>query len=391
MAGWACGGGALALSSLPAVAQTSDLEDFEDVLVIGEGRPTEIGHIDGPTVIGAVDEDGNLIVEDLPEQRLEFQAVNGDFELAKSAYQSGDMATALREARLVGDSGNAQAQMLAGLILVRGLTGSPDADEGVVRLRSAADGGDLDALLLLGELAADGKAGLSPAQARGFFARAAAQGDAKAKLALAALSARENADRIAADSAGESFPRIPEPDLGEDLYARAVSLRETDPVEAFGLFSKAAAKGHAPAAYEAAILQVTNYDLPPDEARAAELMRQAAEGGVPEAMADYGLMIYQGAGVPQDETQAATWFRKAAQAGDKEGQFLWAFTLAKGEGVAQNYEEAYYWLLKSGGDSGVGEYDASRRQLRERLEQNVDPATLERARNRYDQSGGFGG
>ena len=372
MAGWACGGGALALGSLPALAQTSDLEDFEDVLVIGEERPTEIGHIDGPTVFGAVDEDGNLIVEDLPETPSGFRAVNGDFELAKSAYQSGDFAVALREAARAGDAGNPQADMLAGLILVRGYAGSGDTADAVRRLRRAADQGEMDALLLLSELAMDGVGGMNRADAVAYLTKGAALGDTKAKNALARLETTTSA------SVSQGSER---------LYLDAVAVRESDPVRAFELLEQAAANGHAGAAYEAAVLQVTNYDLPPDEAKAARLMRQAAEGGIPEAMADYGLMTYQGAGVPQDQVQAAEWFRKAAQAGDKEGQFLWAFTLAKGEGVAQNYEEAYYWLLKSGGDSGVGEYDTSRRQLRERLEENVDAATLERARNRYDTAG----
>ena len=85
----------------------------------------------------------------------------------------------------------------------------------------------------------------------------------------------------------------------------------------------------------------------------------------------------------RDVDAAARWFEKSAQNGDKEGQFLYAFTLAKGEGVAQSYEDAYYWLLKSG-NSGVDDYDKDREALKKRLEDNVDPATLERARRRAD-------
>jgi len=138
--------------------------------------------------------------------------------------------------------------------------------------------------------------------------------------------------------------------------------------EAADWFSKAASLGNSDAQLS----------------RAAELMKQAAYSGIAGAQADYGLLVYQGAGAKRSERDAAEWFRKSAEGGDKEGQFLYAFTLAKGEGVSQNYEEAYYWLLKSG-ESGVDDYDNDRRQLRERLEANVDSAILARARQRAAQ------
>ena len=85
--------------------------------------------------------------------------------------------------------------------------------------------------------------------------------------------------------------------------------------------------------------------------------------------------------MPRSETGAAEWFRKSAEGGDSEGMFLYAFTLAKGEGVAQDFEEAYYWLLKSG-ESTVDDYQRDRQVLRDRLEENVDPDVLARAKAR---------
>ena len=107
-------------------------------------------------------------------------------------------------------------------------------------------------------------------------------------------------------------------------------------------------------------------------------------GGHAAAQADYGLLVYQGYGASRSETEAAEWFRKSAEGGDKEGQFLYAFTLAKGEGIEQDFEGAYYWLMKSseGGGTGIDDYDKDRETLRERLEKNVDPAILDRARAR---------
>ena len=124
-----------------------------------------------------------------------------------------------------------------------------------------------------------------------------------------------------------------------------------------------------------------NFEIRPNSARSASLLKQAAQGGHPAAMADYGLLVYQGYSASKSIENAAEWFRKSAEAGDAEGQFLYAFTLAKGEGVEKDLEGAYYWVVKSG-ETGVDDYDQDRRKLRERLEENMDPAALARARAR---------
>jgi len=124
-----------------------------------------------------------------------------------------------------------------------------------------------------------------------------------------------------------------------------------------------------------------NFDIRPDSARSAALLKQAAMGEHAAAMADYGLLVFQGYEVTQSNREAAEWFRKSAQAGDSEGQFLYAFTLAKGEGLEQNFEEAYYWALKSG-ESGVDEYDADRVTLRKGLEGKLSTAAIARVKAR---------
>jgi len=125
-----------------------------------------------------------------------------------------------------------------------------------------------------------------------------------------------------------------------------------------------------------------NFEIRPNSAKSAALLKQAAEGGHAAAQADYGLLVYQGYGASRSEAEAAKWFEKS-KGGDKEGQFLYAFTLAKGEGVTQSFEEAYYWLLKSD-KSGNDDYDKDRAELKKRLEANVDSAVLDRARERVN-------
>ena len=377
-AGRRCGISALALAGLlgtVSYAQTADeLEDFEDVVVIGQERPSTIGDIDLPQTIAVLGEDGEIDLEALPET-VTAPALRSSFADARLAYEGGDYPLALRHAKSAGEGGDMRAQMLAGLILARGTAGARDDDGARRYLEMAAGQGDTDALLLLGEMAVDGRAGMTEMDAQNWFRKAANLGNTQAMRALSTLS-QDNAPVAAA---WES--KAAREGDAEAMRRRAASLMDSDPVAAMGWLEKAAAKGDAKAAYAAAILQIENYDLPPNEAKAARLMRQAAEAGLPAGMADYGLLVYQGAGVARDLPASAQWFRKAAQAGDSEGMFLWAFTLAKGEGVAQDYGEAYYWLLKSG-TSGVDDYDAARQQLRERLEANVDPAVLSAARAR---------
>ena len=344
------------------------------MVVIGQERPETIADIDGPTTIDALDEDGSLIEAELPEAAEAIVVPRAMFADALLAYQSGETIEALGFARSAAKGGDMRAQMLAGLILARGEAGVSDDAEARRYLEMAAGQGDVDALLLLGEMAVDGRAGMGEADAQRWFRKAAELGSTQAMRAMSTLNAGSGASAAWENKAAKAGDT-------EAMRRRAVALQDSDPVAAMEWFEKAAAKGDAEAAYAGAILQLENYDLPPDEARAARLMRVAAEGGVAAGMADWGLLLYQGAGVERDVPASAGWFEKAAKAGDPEGMFLWAFTLAKGEGVPVDYEEAYYWLLKSG-SSDVPEYATSRQQLRERLEANVDAAVLERARAR---------
>lgn len=174
--------------------------------------------------------------------------------------------------------------------------------------------------------------------------------------------------------ASESFDKDATKRLGDSYF-------EKDPKQALKYYEQAAEAGHVEAAYIAGVMYAENFEIRPNSARSAAWLKQAAEGGHAAAQADYGLLVYQGAGTARSETEAAKWFEKSAYGGDGEGQFLYAFTLAKGEGVTQSYEDAYYWLLKSG-QSSVDDYDKDKAALKKRLEDNVDPAILARARAR---------
>ena len=319
-----------------------------------------------------------------PTKYLSAPATHATFEDAIDSYEKGDSLLALTYGRQAAQAGDTQAQVLVGHILLRGETGLIDAPEARKWFSSAADNGNLDAMVALGEMSLRSQAGLVPANAKDYLERAAKGGRQDAMRVLADMYDR--GDGVAQDPQKAQDWRQKAVSKGDYLAARAMgdSLIDSDPVSALKWYEKAAAQGDAESAYIAAIMYAETFEIRPDEQKSAVLMRQAATANIAPAMADYGLLIYQGAGVERDINAAAKWFEKAAIAGDSEGQFLYAFTLAKGEGVTQNFEDAYFWLLRSG-SSEVDAYNADREALKERLENNVDPTLLNRAKIRFER------
>ncbi len=307
------------------------------------------------------------------------------FEDAKAAYEQNDFIRAFSLSQSSARAGNADAQVMAGHILLRGEAGIVDYNGAADWFRKAAAQNNDDAYMGLGEMALRSQAGLTPSDALHWFSAAAQKGRHDAMRAIGEMYLKGLGITPDADKAKDWLARAS--DFGDSMADRkmADSLYETDPVQALSFYEKAAAKGDGEAAYIAAhLLDGDNLEIRPNTKKMALLMRQAADSGHAAAQADYGLLVYQGRGVERNNTEAAGWFEQSAKGGDQEGQFLYAFTLAKGEGVTKSYEDAYYWLLKSeaSGESGVSDYDQSRIELRERLEKNVDPAVLAKARAR---------
>lgn len=313
------------------------------------------------------------------------ETTDATYDIALKAYQEGDIATALIQGKMAGIDGNIEAQVLVGHILMRGEGKFIDLDDAAKWYLKAAALGHADAMVALGELALKSHGGMSPADAVKWLHQASEKGRTDAMRALAEIYFKGQGtapDKVKAESwlmkAANYGDRAAESKLG-DVYF------ETDPKTALSWYEKSAEHGDANSAYIAAIMYAENFEIKPDAAKAAKLLSQAADAGIPAAQADYGLIVYQGNGVPRSAEKAATWFKRAAEGGDSEGRFLYAFTLAKGDGVPKSFEDSYYWLLKAeqdSGKSGINEYDQSRVELKQRLENNVSPDILARARAR---------
>ena len=307
--------------------------------------------------------------------------ISANFDAAVQAFNGGKYTEALRISKTAANLGSADAAVMAGYILRYGKAGTTDMSSARSWYEKAAAKGHPDAFVALGEMGIRGQAGLTKTDAVAWLTRASDAGRTDAMRALSDLyrtgqgvsaSAAES-ERLLKD-ASQSFDAEATKRLGDSLFER-------DPKAALKHYETAADAGHIEAAYIAGVMYAENFEIRPDSARSAALLKQAAQGGHPAAMADYGLLVYQGYAAARSIEKAADWFEKSAKAGDAEGQFLYAFTLAKGEGRTQNLEEAYYWVMKSG-TSGVDEYDADRKTLRDGLEGKLDSAALARVKAR---------
>ncbi len=307
------------------------------------------------------------------------------YETAVSHYNTGNFGQALVYARTAGAKGHIKAQLMAGHILRSGKAGQADYLNAADWYKLAASAGDQDAMVALGDMALKGQGGLSQSDAALYFGDAAQLGNTEAMQALGQMYQRGKG--VAKDEAKAAKWLASASGQGDSSAAkkRGDLLIDTDPKAALKAYETAARAGDASAAYAAAIMYVESMAIRPNEARSVELMHQAAKAGHPAAMADYGLYVYQGLANGSNE-QAAQWFARAAVSGDEQGKFLYAFTLAKGEGVPQSYEDAYYWLLKVK-PTGIDVYDRDYRELKARLEANVDPAILAKARAKFEAGG----
>ncbi len=311
-----------------------------------------------------------------------------NFEAALEAYQGGKIDSALSLAKTAARAGSSDAAVMAGHILRKGETGRIDMEAAREWYDRGALKGHPDALVALGEMGIYEQGSVTQAEAISYLTRASEAGRTDAMRALAdmyrtgqGIEADPEKARYWLEKSAQSFD-------SEGTKSLADSLFESDPKAALKAYEQAAAGGNIDAAYIAGVMYAENFNIPPDEQKSSKWLRVAAEGGHAAAMADYGLLVYQGVGTNKSEKQAAAWFQKSAQKGDPEGQFLYAFTLAKGEGVDQNFEDAYYWVLKSIQNSedavDIDMYDKDKLTLKTRLEDNVDPALIKRARNRAE-------
>jgi TPR repeat protein len=173
--------------------------------------------------------------------------------------------------------------------------------------------GDPKAMALLGELYANGfGVPRDDRKAAEWYALAADRGDREAMFALAMFR------------------------LGGRVGAR-------DRDGAVTLLGQAAKLGHVAAAYDLALLHLENQDF----ARAAELLKTAADAGSPEAQYALATLYKEGRGVPQDRAQATRLMAAASRTGNVDAEVEYAIALFNGDGTPADEAAAAALLLKA--------------------------------------------
>jgi uncharacterized protein len=235
-------------------------------------------------------------------------------DLAYGAYQRGDYANALAEAkkRLAANPKDGAALALLGRLYAEGSGVKKDRKQSLTYFKSAADFGDREAAYLFGASALIGR---DMPQDRGL---AQTYLEKAAKDHPAALNL-----------------------LGEVALENNGVLPDFD--KAIGYFRRAAKGENSDAEYSLGVLYRHGKGVAKNDAEAANWFRQAADASHPAAMVELAIMQFNGAGVAKDQAGAVKLLRSAAIKGNAVAQNRLAHLLAEGLSVEKNLNEARKW------------------------------------------------
>lgn len=110
------------------------------------------------------------------------------------------------------------------------------------------------------------------------------------------------------------------------------------------LMRKAADAGVPDAQYNLGVMYNEGRGVAPDPAQAAAWFIKAAEQGVLAANDNVGICYANGIGLPRDQAKAVWWFRRAAESGFAPSQFNMGVMYANGFGVVKDDDAAFKWF-----------------------------------------------
>lgn len=110
---------------------------------------------------------------------------------------------------------------------------------------------------------------------------------------------------------------------------------------------KQAAAGDADAQFLVGRTYLRGDGVAPNDARAVEWFRRAAEQGQFKAQHNFAALLLEGRGVARDDAEAARWLRKAADQGSAPSQVLLGDLLLAGRGGARNVDEGLAWYRRA--------------------------------------------
>jgi TPR repeat protein len=336
-----------------------------------------LGLVLGISPLGVADDQINLppSLQDLnTSDVIGAPLYNESMARALRAWEIDDYENALTYAENAAAAGSPEGALLAGHILLHGLSQRGQDDDLAVRwLRRAAERGDSDANVILSRLASAERGGLSAFQAYDFLTTAADSGDALAAHELG-IYLMERGDPGAASAAVDWLRLAAESGRVEAYNDLAFALSDwvhgpRNLTLARRWYERAGENGNAYGALMAGAMHLSGDGQNANPELGVRLIQQAAELGHSAAMGEFALLLFQGApGLPANPSAAANWALRGAQAGDSSAQYLYAYALAKGDGATINYEQSYVWTLRAGQGTDSLAADPDRQRLQRALE-----------------------
>ncbi|MEZ6011792.1 MAG: peptidoglycan-binding protein [Hyphomonas sp.] len=176
--------------------------------------------------------------------------------------------------------------------------------------------------------------------------------DGTAAASLAATDAAGYAPippAVSVEAAAASGNYIAQYQLAQDKLAAGDFAGGAD------LMRKAAQKGLPIAEYALAKLHEKGTGVPKDLALAREWTEKAANGGNVKAMHDLAVFMAEGDGGEQTYAGAVQWFRKGAEFGVVDSQYNLGVLYEQGLGISPNLTESLFWfnVAARNGDGGA--------------------------------------
>ncbi len=220
--------------------------------------------------------------------------------------------------------------------------------------RIEADPKDAAAMTLLGEIYNQGLGvRQDTTQAAQWYRLAADRGDAHAMASLALMSADGRGvkkDSVAARAWFEKAAALGEATAAYNLALISLSAgSDADIARAAALLRVAADAELGDAQHDLGVLYARGKGVEKNQEEAAKLYIRAAKNGSIAGEVELAIALFNGDGIPKNEAQAARLFRRAALRGNAIAQNRLARIYATGRGVPRNLIEAAAWHLVAAG------------------------------------------
>ena len=271
----------------------------------------------------ATDEDAeeleNLVKEQnkILEDRNEETVVSGGGKVDNNmtveemvSLINSDNQKGLETVRGIANSGNADAQLLVGIMYHMGIAGEEHQSDAAYYFRMAAEQGLASAQTNLGKcyLAGDGVPE-DDKKAFEWFEKAARQGDAEGQFQLG---------------------RCYEEGWGTEKIENL----------AYQYYSKSANQGYVNAQIQVGFCYLDGIGVSANDSGAFEWFKKAAEQDNPDGQYLLGVCYSEGTGVVKNQHEAVKWYKKAAEQGVAGAQYNLGVCYLEGDGVPQNRSEA---------------------------------------------------